>query len=119
MNKGNISTQYDEHRKLATHLESIYFEIEKLAKKKPSDRLSPLIVKKINHIIVIIRDQVTGDVFLDAIETLPIEGEQVRFDEALIILAELRSIMDRQWNSVEFKSYRRDINVLHENQTMR
>lgn len=119
MSKVNISEQYVEHRKLATHLESIYFEIEKLAKKKPSDRLSPLIVKKINHLIVIVRVQVIGDVFLDAIETLPVEGEQVRFDEALVILAELRSIMDRQWNSDEYKKYRSNNKLQYDHQTMR
>ena len=40
---------YEEHRKLATHLEAIYVEIEKLAKKKPTERITPLIARKVNH----------------------------------------------------------------------
>jgi hypothetical protein len=108
MGKHVFSEQYyQEHRRLASHLEAVYIEIEKLAKKKPTERVTPLITGKINHIIVKVRDQVSGDDFLDAIETLPTEGETVRLDEALIILGELRSIMDRQWNSPEFENYRK------------
>ena len=110
--------QYQDHRKLATHLEAIYVEVEKLAKKKPTDRITPLVAKKINHVILKVREQVSGDEFLDAIETLPTEGEKVRLDEALIILGELRGIMDRQWGSPEFVSYRTKHSRTYEHQTM-
>lgn len=98
--------EYDAHRILATQLEALYTEIDKLAKKKPSEHLTPLISKKINHVIVKTREQVTNDDFLDAIDTIPLEGEQIRLDEALIILGELRSVMDRQWQSAPFEAYK-------------
>jgi hypothetical protein len=77
---------YQEHRRLASHLEAIYIEVEKLATKKPTERITPLIARKINHIIAKVREQISGDDFLDAVETLPTEGESVRLDEALVIL---------------------------------
>lgn len=98
--------KYDAHRMLATQVEALYVEIDKLAKKKPSDQVTPLVSKKINHVIVKTREQVAGDEFLDAIETVPLEGEQIRLDEALIILGEIRSVLDRQWHSDPFSQYR-------------
>jgi hypothetical protein len=110
--------QYQAHRELATYLDAIYVEIEKLAKKKPTDRITPLVARKINHIIVKVRGQVSGDDFLDAIETLTTEGEEVRLDETLIILGELRSIMDKQWNSQEFDEFRKRASKVYDHQIM-
>lgn len=120
MNKAEVlpDQQYQDHRKLATHLEAIYVEVEKLAKKKPTERITPLVAKKINHVILKVREQVSDDEFLDAIETLPTEGEKVRLDEALIILGELRGIMDRQWGSPAFVAYRIKHQKTYEHQTM-
>lgn len=112
------SEEYSSHRNLATQLEALYIEVDKLAKKKPSERLTPLISKKINHVIVKTREQVSNDEFLDAIETIPVEGEQIRLDEALIILGELRSVMDRQWGSTAFNQYRREHSLTRQFQTM-
>ena len=112
------SEEYSSHRKLATQLEALYTEIDKLAKKKPSERLTPLISKKINHVIVKTREQVSDDEFLDAIETIPAEGEQIRLDEVLIILGELRSVMDRQWGSKTFDAYRNKRSLTIQRQTM-
>ena len=110
--------EYSSHRNLATQLEALYTEIDKLAKKKPSERLTPLVSRKINHVIVKTREQVSNDEFLDAIETIPVEGEQIRLDEALIILGELRSAMDRQWGSEPFDEYKRKHSSMIHRQTM-
>ena len=64
--------------------------------------------KKINHVIQRVRGLVADDEFLDAGETVRFEGELVRMDEALIILAELRSVLARQWASRSFERYRKE-----------
>jgi hypothetical protein len=103
----NISrADYEAHRILATQIRTLYTEIEKLAKKKPSESITPLVSKKINHVIVKTREQVSNDEFLDAIETVPVEGQQIRLDEALVILSELKSVMNRRWGSAPFEDYR-------------
>lgn len=101
-----IEARYENHRTLATHLKALYTEINKLAMKKPADLITPLIAKKINHVIVRVKQQVGDDEFLDAIETMPVEGQLNRYDEVLIVTAELRSAMDRQWASQEYSEYR-------------
>ncbi len=95
--------EYSAHRILATQVETLYVEINKLATKKPTERIAPLISKKLNHVLFKIRSQVLEDEFLDAIDTLPVEGEQVRLDEALIVLGELKGVLDRQWNSQVYR----------------
>lgn len=108
MNKPTISEEkFESHRRIATQLESIYFEVNKLATKKPTERITPMISKKINHIIVKVKEVVDDDEFLDAIETIPVENDLLRLDELLILLGELRGIMDKQWSSKEFVEYRR------------
>ncbi len=67
--------EYSAHRILATQVETLYVEINKLATKKPTERITPLISKKLNHVLFKIRSQVLEDEFLDAIDTLPVEGE--------------------------------------------
>lgn len=120
MEKPNLSKEeYMDHRKLATHIESLYDEINKLAKKKPTDKITPLISRKINHVIVKSKEMVSEDDFLDAIETLPVEGELYRFDETLVTLGELRSIMDKQWKSDEFENYRTSIGKRHDFQILK
>ena len=120
MGKGEPNQEeYTAHRKLATQVEALYIEIEKLAKKRPSERLTPLISKKINHVIQKVRSQVKDDEFLDAIETIPVEDKQVRFDEALILLGELKSVMARQWHGAEYTAYRESRHLTYERQTMR
>ena len=109
--------EYSTHRILATQVETLYIEINKLATKKPTDRITPLIAKKINHVLSRVRQQVKDDEFLDAIDTLPSEGEQTRLDETLIVLGELKGVLDRQWNSGTYNNYREE-NRLYDSQTM-
>lgn len=107
-----MEIRYENHRSLATHLKALYTEINKLAMKKPADPITPLISRKINHVIVRVKQQVGGDEFLDAIETMPVEGQLNRYDEVLIVTAELRSAMDRQWASEEYSDYREKLGFL-------
>lgn len=101
-----IEERYENHRALATHLKDLYTEINKLAMKKPADLITPLIARKINHVIVRVKEQVGDDEFLDAIETMPVEGQLNRYDEVLIVTAELRSAINRQWASEDYSEYR-------------
>ncbi len=101
-----LKPKFELHRIVATQLEAIYIEINKLATKKPTEKITTLVSKKINHIIVKVRELVFNDDFLDAIETVPVDGSLIRLDETLIILGELKSILDRQWFSQEFVEYR-------------
>ena len=110
---------YVEHRNIATQLESVYQEINKLATKKPTEKITPLIAKKINHLIVKVKSIVTSDEFLDAIETVPVDGNLIRLDETLILLGELRGIMDKQWGSDKFVEFRNFHSKRHENQILR
>ncbi|MBA2669657.1 MAG: hypothetical protein H0U67_04735 [Gemmatimonadetes bacterium] len=100
--------QFDGHRHVATQLDAVYTEIDKLAKKKPTEEITPLIARKLNHLIRRVREQVNTDEFLDAIEPVPVEQKSIRFDEALIILGELRSAMIREWRSERFAKCRGD-----------
>lgn len=100
-----IEVSYKNHRILAAQLHALYVEINKLALKKPTDSITPLIAKKINHVIVRVKQQVRDDEFLDAIETMPVEGQLNRFDEVLIVTAELLSAMERQRASEEYSNY--------------
>lgn len=103
--------RYQKHREVATQLESFYVEINKLATKKPADKLTPLISRKLNQLILKVRELVNNDSFLDAIETVSTElKEQIRLDEALIVTSELRAILDKQWGSTEFDEFRRVTN---------
>lgn len=108
------------HRLVATQVETLYQTIDVLAKKKPTERITPLIAKKINHVITRVRDQIANDPFLDAIDTVSLEpAEQIRFDEAFILLAELRSTLDRQWRSAEYVEALRELfGALRPSQTM-
>lgn len=106
MNQTGFVTQYEQHRMIATQVEALYVEINKLATKKPAERLTPIIAKKINHSLNRVKEQVQNDEFLDAIETLPVDGELTRYDEALIVMAELRSALDRQWGSAPYFNHR-------------
>lgn len=76
-----------------------------------------MITKKINHVLVRVRQQVSDDEFLDAIETLPVEGELVRQDEGLIILGELKSALDRQWDTDGYQTHHSEHG--YKQQTMR
>lgn len=110
---------YIEHRNIATQLESVYQEINKLATKKPTEKITPLVAKKINHLIVKVKSIVTSDEFLDAIETVLVEGNLIRLDETLIILGELRGIMDKQWGSDKFIEFRNFHLRRHEHQILK
>lgn len=110
---------YVEHRNIATQLESVYQEINKLATKKPTEKITPLIAKKINHLILKVKSIVTSDEFLDAIETVPVDGNLIRLDETLILLGELRGIMDKQWGSDDFNEFRIFHSKRNENQIIR
>lgn len=119
MSTGVTRDDIGTHRIIATQVETLYWTIETLAKKKPTESITPLMAKKINHVIVEVRGQVSDDAFLDAIETVPVDpNEQVRFDEALILLAELRSVLDRQWGSDEYGRARELFDIRHVDQTI-
>lgn len=106
---------YDAHRNIATQINTLYFEIEKLAKKKTTELITSLISRKINHVIKKTKELIENDEFLDAIETIPDSDIETRYDEALIILGELKSVMIKQWESEEWKVPRRDYgHFLHE-----
>ena len=112
--------KYQKHREVATQLESLYIEINKLATKKPADRLTPLISRKLNQLIVKVRELISDDIFLDAIETVSTEPkEQIRFDEALIVTSELRTILDKQWVSTEFEDFRREMGRRFDSQNLK
>jgi hypothetical protein len=120
MNKYEVSQElYVEHRNLASQTEAIYIEINKLATKKPTEKVTKLISMKINHIIHKTKNLVSNDEFLDAIDTIPVDGDFIRLDESLIILGELRSVLDRQWRSNEFALYRRENNKTYDEQILR
>lgn len=108
MNKADFKADYERHRNIATQVEALYIEIRQLTLKKPTERVTPLIAKKINHVLAAVKDQISEDEFLDAVETLPTDGELNRYDEASLILAELRSALDRQWGSAPYVEYRRE-----------
>lgn len=110
---------FQRHRIVATQVDALYQEIEKLAKKKGGDSTTALMAKKLNHVILRIRDLVIDDEFLDAIESVPVEGRMIRMDEALIVLGELRAVLDRQWHSREFVSYRTETQQYLIHQVMR
>jgi len=97
---------YDLHRNTATQIETLYQEIEKLAKKKPTEYITSLISRKINHAIKKTKELIHDNDFLDAIETIPDSDVDTRFDEVLIILGELKSAMIRQWKSEEWLKVR-------------
>lgn len=99
---------YEVHRELAAQTEAIYIEINKLATKKPTERITKLISLKINHLITEVKNIVRDDDFLNAIDTVPVNNDFIRFDETLIILAELRSALKKKWQSESFKIYRKE-----------
>jgi hypothetical protein len=69
------------HRAIASQVESLYAEVDKLAKKKPNEAITPFIAKKINHVILKTREQVAEDPFIDAVETVSVEPDSLmRFD---------------------------------------
>lgn len=109
---------FERHRVVATQVEALYTEVDKLAKKRAGDSLTPLMAKKVNHVINAVRELVSGDDFLDAIETIPVSGNLVRMDEALIVLAELRAALDRQWRSAPFEALRSEFSWRHIGQIM-
>ncbi len=112
--------KYQKHREVATQLESFYVEINKLATKKPADKLTPLISRKLNQLILKVRELVSNDTFLDAIETVSTEPqEQIRFDEALLVTSELRTILSKQWASTEFKNFRSEIDYRFDSQNLK
>lgn len=86
-------------------LNTLYLEVNKLAIKKPTERLTGLISKKINHIIKKVKELISNDEFLDAIETVPTEGDFIRYDEALITLSEMKRMLHNQFNTPEFLEY--------------
>ena len=106
-----MKARYNQHRAVATQIATLYVEVNKLTAKKPVERLTPLVAQKINHVIRRVKDHIRSDEFLDAIESLPTEGEFSRYDEALILLAELRSAMRREWGSNAFLRYRRTLGI--------
>lgn len=110
---------FQRHRIVATQVDALYQEIEKLAKKKGGDSTTALMAKKLNHVILRVRDLVTDDEFLDAIESVPVEGNMIRMDEALIVLGELRAVLDRQWHSRGFVNYRAEKKLYQTPQVMR
>jgi len=99
---------YDAHRNIATQINTLYIEIEKLAKKKATEFITSLISRKINHVIKKTKELIKNDEFLDAIETIPDSDIGTRYDEALIVLGELKSAMNKQWESEEWRVPKRD-----------
>lgn len=106
---------HDTLRNTATQVDALYVEIDKLAKKKPGEYITSLISRKINHVIKKTKEIISNDDFLDAIETVPNSDIGTRFDEALIILGELKSVSDRQWKSDEWKKARDQFKTFYEN----
>lgn len=109
---------HDMLRNTATQVVTLYSEIEKLAKKKPDEFITSLISRKINHVIKKTKEVIINDDFLDAIETIPDSDNSTRFDEALIILGELRSAINKQWKSEEWIKVREQYGTFYKNETI-
>lgn len=92
-------TEYQHAVDVAAQLDMLYVETDKLAKKKPAEPVPPLILKKIDRVIGQVRE-IAGvdDSYMTDIE--PLTGEQdsvVRFDEAVVVLADLKGALRREW----------------------
>jgi hypothetical protein len=80
---------------LGSVLEGMYTEVDKLAKKSPSDEITDLALKRVNTIIKETKILLKGDEFVDSIEVFVPAGENPELRDVLMILRELKQGMER------------------------
>jgi hypothetical protein len=80
---------------LASELEGIYIEIDKLSKKSPAARVSDLELAGINDLVNLVKQLLQSDPFIDKLKPFVPAGENPEYREGLIVLRQMIQGMNR------------------------
>lgn len=80
---------------LRSELHSLYDEFEKLTKKAPTTRLSPLALQTINSLIGDSKQLLSGDRYVDRVSEFVAAGETPFNSDVLLILSTLVTALER------------------------
>ena len=80
---------------LASELEGIYIEIDKLSKKSPAARISDLELASINDLVDLVKNLLQADPFINKLRPFVPAGENPEYRESLIVLRQMIQGMNR------------------------
>jgi hypothetical protein len=80
---------------LASELEGIYIEIDKLSKKSPAARISDLELAGINDLVGLVKNLLQSDPFIGKLRPFVPAGENPEYREGLIVLRQMIQGMNR------------------------
>lgn len=89
------TAHHKQHNALSTSLNALYVEVDKLAKKAPTEQLTDLNMQMVNDLITDIRLLVGEDHQLRRIRVVEPAGDNLQYRDALIILGQLQSSLRR------------------------
>lgn len=81
---------------LASELEGLYIEIDKLSKKSPAAKISDLELASVNGLVELVKDLLQGDPFVDKLKQFVPAGENPEYREALLVLRQMIQGMNRK-----------------------
>ena len=84
-----------EYELLNTGLAALYTEFDKFSKKSPKDRITDLALSAVNDLIADAKRVLAGDRYVDRVSKFVAAGENPTNGDVLLILATLRSGLDR------------------------
>ncbi|MDQ4125717.1 MAG: hypothetical protein M3134_08985 [Actinomycetota bacterium] len=86
---------YNDYTLLKSELMSLYDEFDKLTKKAPNNRLSPLALETVNALIGDAKALLGGDRYVDRVSQFVAAGETPQNSDVLLVLATLVKALAR------------------------
>lgn len=80
---------------IRAEIDSLYSEFDKLTKKAPGNKISPLALKNVNAAIEDAKRLLTGDRYVDRVSEFVAAGETPTHSDVLLTLASLCTAFDR------------------------
>jgi hypothetical protein len=81
---------------IASELEGLYREADKLSRKSPATKISNLELHSVNNIINQVKNFIEGDPFIDRLNEFVPAGDNPEYMEILLVLRQLVQGMNRQ-----------------------
>lgn len=95
---------FEEANLIASALDALYEEFDKLSKKSPRERLTELALENVNAAIVDAKSLLVGDRYADRVKEFIAAGETPPYSDVVLVLGTLRSAVarfagtwDRDW----------------------
>lgn len=86
---------YTEWELIASEVEGLYIEADKLAKKSPATKITQLELDTTNYIIEKVKKLLNGDTFIDRLKKFVPAGDNPEYREVVLVLRQVIQGMNR------------------------